>query len=240
MKAESRAAIELVDGKKLDIDDSLPLTDGLNKRSSSFAASSTCCWTSSRSTSSTTPTRVPPHSTRELAAAINRRDVGARFLIALREDGLAKLDRFRKRIPNLLGNTLRLQRLSVRRPTTPSRARCASTTSGWRPASRKSTIEPALVDDVLAQVRADQVSTGAAVGQGLVHSATASDEIETAYLQLVMERLWRERVTVNSHQEMRRETLDRLGGAKAIAHKHFDEHLDSLAKQGSRCRRHGR
>ena len=49
----------------------------------------------------------------ELAAAINRRDIGARFLIGLREDGLAKLDRFRKRIPNLLGNTLRLRRLSM-------------------------------------------------------------------------------------------------------------------------------
>jgi hypothetical protein len=49
----------------------------------------------------------------ELARAINRDDVDAGFLIALREDGLSKLDRFRARIPNLLGNTLRLQHMDA-------------------------------------------------------------------------------------------------------------------------------
>jgi len=43
----------------------------------------------------------------EFARAVNRDEVDASFLLALREDGLAKLDRFRARIPNLLSNTLR-------------------------------------------------------------------------------------------------------------------------------------
>ena len=37
----------------------------------------------------------------------------AGFLIAIREDALSKLDRFRARIPSLLGNTLRLQHLGA-------------------------------------------------------------------------------------------------------------------------------
>src|SRR4029450_13849846 len=49
------------------------------------------------------------HFDEEFACSINRGDVDANFLIALREDGLAKLDRFEMRIPNLLGNMLRLE-----------------------------------------------------------------------------------------------------------------------------------
>ena len=45
------------------------------------------------------------------ARAVNSEDVDVGFLIALREDGLAKLDRFNERIPNLLGNRLRLDHL---------------------------------------------------------------------------------------------------------------------------------
>ena len=47
----------------------------------------------------------------EFARAVNRDDVDANFLIALREDSLHKLDRFRTRIRDLLGNSLRLEQL---------------------------------------------------------------------------------------------------------------------------------
>ena len=47
----------------------------------------------------------------ELARAINDRSVPASFLISLREDGLGKLNRLRERIPDLLGNVIKLEHL---------------------------------------------------------------------------------------------------------------------------------
>ncbi|MGH9383748.1 MAG: hypothetical protein ACRD2N_05630 [Vicinamibacterales bacterium] len=234
LKAESRAAIERAgDGKRLEIDDGLPFDRWIEQALEQFRGQLHVLLDQFEEYLLYHADPGPSSFDAELAAAINRRTVGARFLIALRDDGLAKLDRFRKRIPNLLGNTLRLQRLSVSSAHEAIQGPLRVYNERLGPGQPAVTIEDALVEGVLAQVRADQVSTGAAVGQGQVQSATAADEIETAYLQLVMERLWRERATVNSHQELRRETLDRLGGAKAIAKQHFDEHLDRLAKTGS-------
>ena len=47
----------------------------------------------------------------EFARSINRQDVDAGFLVALREDWLSRLDRFRIRIPYLLDNILQLMHL---------------------------------------------------------------------------------------------------------------------------------
>ncbi len=47
------------------------------------------------------------------ARAVNSPDISASFLVSLREDGLAKLDRLRGRIPGLLGNLIRLGHLNV-------------------------------------------------------------------------------------------------------------------------------
>ncbi|MER3447663.1 MAG: hypothetical protein C4291_12880 [Candidatus Dadabacteria bacterium] len=50
----------------------------------------------------------------EFARTIKREEVDVGILISLREDELSKFDsRFRARIPNLLGNTLRLQHLNA-------------------------------------------------------------------------------------------------------------------------------
>jgi uncharacterized protein YoxC len=166
----------------------------------------------------------------ELAAAINRRDVGAHFLIGLREDGLAKLDRLRKRIPNLLGNTLRLRRLSM------DAAREAIEgplrVYNERPSALGQAVEidSDLVNAILEEVRAEHLNTAATAGEGSVKSPDSAAEIETTYLQLVMERLWRERTPVNGRLVMQREAFTRLGGAKAISKRHFDEHLQRLAE----------
>src|SRR5205823_6570639 len=81
------------------------------------------------------------------------------FLIALREDGLAKLDRFGGRIPNLLGNTLRLQHLTaadavtaIRKPLEVFNERHVHTAP--------MAIEDALVDAIIEQVRSGQVTLG--------------------------------------------------------------------------------
>jgi hypothetical protein len=43
--------------------------------------------------------------------AVNRPDLHANFLLSMRQDGLAKLDRFKGRIPGLLKNYLRIDHL---------------------------------------------------------------------------------------------------------------------------------
>ncbi len=78
------------------------------------AAQFSSCSTSSRSTFSITRNRNANNRfDGELASAVNRDDVDAGFLLALREEGLARLDRFRARIPNLMGNLLRLRHLDA-------------------------------------------------------------------------------------------------------------------------------
>jgi hypothetical protein len=166
----------------------------------------------------------------ELAAAINRRDVGAHFLIGLREDGLAKLDRLRKRIPNLLGNTLRLRRLSIDAAREAIEGPLRVYNQRQSAPDQRVEIESDLVNAVLEEVRAEHLSTAATAGEGSVRTADSAGEIETTYLQLVMERLWRERTPVDGRLLMRREAFTRLGGAKAISKRHFDEHLQRLAE----------
>src|SRR5262249_49601529 len=48
------------------------------------------------------------------ARTVNDPDVSASFLLCLREDGLGKLIRLRGRIPNLLGNIVKLDHLDAR------------------------------------------------------------------------------------------------------------------------------
>jgi hypothetical protein len=47
----------------------------------------------------------------EFSRAVNRADLRVSFLISIREDALAKLDRFKGRIPNLFDNYLRMKHL---------------------------------------------------------------------------------------------------------------------------------
>ena len=154
----------------------------------------------------------------ELARAVNRDEVSANFLLALREDALSKLDRFRTRIPNLLGNTLRLEHLNptaaeeaIRKPLEVYNARVA----GEEPI----TIEDVLVHAILEQVRAGRVILSASAGAGGAEGESAL--VETAFLQLVMTRLWDEEMAAHS-RALRLETLNRLGGAEMVVRTHLD------------------
>ncbi len=150
------------------------------------------------------------------ARAVNREDVNAPFLLALREDGLSKLDRFRTRIPNLLGNTLRLQHLNasaaedaIRKPLDVYSMRFK------RPVS----IEDALVYEVIQSINVR--STG--------ETAKSDVRIETPFLQLVMTRLWDEEMKAGS-STLRMSTLQRLGGADRILRTHLDRVMERLSK----------
>jgi WD40 repeat protein len=162
----------------------------------------------------------------QFPAAVTRPDVRVSFLVSIREESVAKLDRYKGRVPNLFENYLRIEHLSI---------------GGARQAILKPIaafnredghprveIEPSLVDAVLSQVQTGQVLLGAA-GRGLAPGSSGpSGRIEAPYLQLVMTRLWREELG-RDRFVLRRETLEALGGAERIVRQHLDEVMGTFS-----------
>src|SRR5262249_48384990 len=155
----------------------------------------------------------------ELPRALARPNLRASFLLSIREDSLAKLDRFKRQVPELFDTVLRVGPLD-------------------RDAGRQAILgplrafaedgpneaEPALVEAGVGQL----VLEGS--GQGRVEHdghARAARGIEAPYLQLVLARLWEEESDPNV---LRRATLDGLGGAVAIVHRHLDDALGRLTE----------
>jgi FOG: WD40 repeat len=162
------------------------------------------------------------------ARAVNREDVDVGFLVALREDGLTKLDRFQERIPNLLGNRLCLHHLGKAGATTairePLRVWNETEGSGQPPMS----IEDALVEELIAQVGIGKVKVGQSGGSGGRSGVQTSDDlIEAPFLQLVLTRLWAEERRLGS-TVLRLATLTRLDGAEAIVRGHLDDAMREL------------
>jgi CHASE2 domain-containing sensor protein len=163
----------------------------------------------------------------ELARCVNRPDLRANFLISVREDAYPLIGhRFKARIPNVYGNYLHLDfldehaaRAAVVEPVAAFNERLAADAPRFE-------IETALVDAVLEEVRRGRVM----IGDDGAPDADLSGpgRIETAYLQLVMKRLWDEEVAAGSPR-LRLETLRRLGGADTIVRGHLDDVLAKLS-----------
>ena len=167
----------------------------------------------------------------QLARAVNRDDIDVGFLISLRDDSLAKLDRFKERIPELMSNRLALSHLdpagaaeAIRRPLTVWNQKYAKE-------GESVAIEDDLIDELIRQVVTGQVSTGRHGGSGAPQQE--KNQVEAPFLQLVMVRLWNEERGAGSNA-LRRETLDRLKGAREIVRTHLGDvmaHLDAASKE---------
>jgi WD40 repeat protein len=162
----------------------------------------------------------------EFPEAVKRPGLRASFLLAVREDALAKLDRFKASIPKLFGNYLRLAHLD--RET--ARSAIVGPVEQYNELvepSQRMEIEPALVDAVLDEVVAGKVDLGQ-TGRGVVRGREPrEDRIEAPYLQLVMRRLWEAEEEAGS-RTLRASTLVDLGGAEEIVRAHLERALDSL------------
>ena len=163
---------------------------------------------------------------RELPAALARRGLRASFLISIREDALARLDRFKTSIPNLLDNYLRVEHLdreaaedAIRKPLV-----------RWHELGGNA-VEPedALVEEVLKDIPAGKIRLGQA-GAGDV-AVDSEDVIETPFLQLVMERLWAED---GASGKLTLATYERLGGAEEIVRTHLDDKMRDLRESEQR------
>jgi WD40 repeat protein len=168
----------------------------------------------------------------EFSRALTRPDLRVNFLVAIREDALAKLDRFEGRIPNLFDNYLRLEHLDREAARIAIEAPIQRYNEISARASRRVSIEPKLVETLLDQVTTGKVIIGQA-GRGIVEEPEergTHDRIETPYLQLVMTRLWTETIRVGS-DVLRLETLDELGGAQRIVRTHLDKAMQELPER---------
>src|SRR5262249_36245098 len=132
------------------------------------------------------------------------RTVRLNVLIALREDSLARLDAFKAEIPNVFANQVRLEHLDRGA----ARSAILGPVERWnRLTGENVAVEAELVEAVLDQ--------------------TGGQRIEAPYLQLVLERIWNAE-GAGETRVLRRETLDRLGGAGTIVREHLDRALGSL------------
>lgn len=164
----------------------------------------------------------------ELARCVNRRDLRANVLISVREDAYSLIgDRFKARIPNVYGNYLHLDFLDARAARDAVLEPVKAFNRLQAPGTPPFEVETALVDAVLEQVRRGRVT----IGDGRAPDVGAMGgpaRVETAYLQLVMKRLWDEEVASDSRR-LRLETLRRLGGASTIIRAHLDDVLAGLS-----------
>ena len=162
----------------------------------------------------------------EFPRAVNRHELRVHFLVSIRDDALASLDRFKGRIPTLFSNRLQIEHLdrasareAIRKP--------VEIFSGGRVG-----VEDELVETVLDQVAVGQVRLkGETVGVG---DAAAGDEdgdarIEAPYLQLVMEQVWLAEQAEDSSMLRCSTFIERLGGAKRIARGYLERAMSRLS-----------
>ncbi|HEY1515221.1 MAG TPA: WD40 repeat domain-containing protein [Solirubrobacteraceae bacterium] len=169
----------------------------------------------------------------ELARCISRRDLRANFLIAVREDAYAGVGQlFKGRVENVYGNFLHLDYLN-RASAREAIEEPITRFNDKHPDLDRASIEPALVETVLDEVRAGHVHLEH-TGRGAVvpsnGQATAAEKIETPYLQLVMTTLWERERSAGSHT-LRLSTLKDLGGAQEIVRNHLNAALAGLSPE---------
>jgi WD40 repeat protein len=166
----------------------------------------------------------------EIADCVTHPDLNAHFLISIREDAYASVgDLFRSRIDNVYANALHLEHLS----------RAGGREAILGPIRRYNeghetdvAVDDRLVEAVLDGVRLDRGRDEDSGHESLTAAADGreDDPIETTYLQLVMKRIWDEEHADES-ELLRFETLENLGGARAIIAGHLDRTMSQLSPE---------
>ena len=163
----------------------------------------------------------------EFPQVVNQVDLRVHFMISLREDAWAKLDRFKGVVPDLFGNYLRvdyLDRAAAREAITQPVDRYNRGLPAGEPPV---TITLELVEAVLDDVRTGRLALAEGSG-GASTTADGTERIETPYLQLVMQSLWVAATHEGGGRELSLATLEQLGGAANIVSGHLSEAMDHL------------
>ena len=158
-----------------------------------------------------------------LAELVSRPELPVHILVAIREDALARLDTFKRRLPGLLANRLQLEHLSA------DAGREAiigpvAVFAELAPGAPEVSVEPGLVDAVLAGVSAQRPDRRDE-GPRPHPDRSGTRAVETPYLQVVMQRIW-EVERAEGSGVLRLSTLERLGGPSQIVGEHLELALE--------------
>ena len=161
----------------------------------------------------------------EFPRLVNEPNLHVNFMLSIREDAWAKLDRFEGRIPALFANYVRVEHLDRQA----ARDAIEGPVEEWNrrlaPGEASYDLEAALVDAVIDAAAAGGIGHEETGGGG--PGGTDVDAIEAPFLQLVMDRLWRATVEAGTHTvDVAR--LEALGGAQQIVENHLREALREL------------
>ncbi len=164
----------------------------------------------------------------EFPRAVNRPNLRVNFLISIRSDSLAQLDRFKGRIPGLFDNLLRVEHLDEKSAYKAIEKPVTEYYNKLVPPELSVEVEPKLIEEVLKQIAQSQHDLGSGNGKGGLDKLNnkSHSRIEAPYLQLVMTRLWREEMKRGS-RSLRLKTLNELGSIKQI----FNEHVYKVMKE---------
>lgn len=165
----------------------------------------------------------------EFSRAVNCSNLRVNFLISIREDSIATLDRFQPLIPNLFEHRLSIGHLDGQA----GREAITKPIAYYNQQhSTAITIEPALVDTILDEVQVGRVQLEDSGLGGIDNKPKPASvmQIETPYLQLVMERLWQEELDQGS-QRLRLETFKALGQADTIVKDHLNRQMQLLTEK---------
>ncbi|ESA37458.1 wd40 repeat-containing protein [Leptolyngbya sp. Heron Island J] len=165
----------------------------------------------------------------EFPRAVNCPSLRVNFLISTRKDSLAALDRFKSLIPGLLEHRLEMGHL---RGEAAEEAITKPIDYYNRQYNTNISIEQSLVNAILEEVQVGKVILGDS-GLGGVeakHKVLSEMQIETPYLQLVMERLWKEEHDRESNL-LRLETFKALGQADQIVKDHLNHQMELLTEE---------
>lgn len=154
-----------------------------------------------------------------------RDDLPVHFLISLRDDALAELDRYQGRMPGLFANYLRVSHMDEASARS-SVVEAIACVNAWRQQAGHPRVEvdAGLLDEVFADLTDPTLLSGHRGG-----AAAGRAPIELAFLQLVMRRLWEADVHGDT-PVLRRSTLRGLGGTNAIVAGHLDRQMETLTK----------
>ncbi|MEX0817004.1 MAG: WD40 repeat domain-containing protein [Gaiellales bacterium] len=162
----------------------------------------------------------------ELAEIVGNGALRVSVLLSVREDELAKLDVLKRRLPNLFGNSLRLQHLDRRS----GRAAILGPLERWNELGDDDVpfaAEAEFVEAVLDQVTAGRIEPGLA-GRGAVEAREKLGRVEAPYLQLVLQRVFEVEQNAGS-RTLRLATLEELGGAQQVIEEHLDQAMRALS-----------
>jgi tetratricopeptide (TPR) repeat protein len=168
---------------------------------------------------------------RQIADLLMSRDANVNLLISIRSDAYEKLEQFKREIPYIFDNSLRIDHLDLDAASDAIRKPIERYNKVFAAGRGRFSPEHKLVETVLSQLQ--ELETGESVWgetEAKAGPRVEKPEIKAPFLQLVMRRLWEEELHSNS-TTLRLATLERLGKAQGIVSGHLDRAMKALTPE---------